>query len=70
MTEIKMSGELLTISVPEAARRLGLSAQGLYTLARRGEFPSIRLGSRVLIPLRAIERMLDEAGQRQRETAA
>lgn len=50
--------ERLTISVPEAARRLGIGRNQGYECARRGEIPTIRLGKRLLVPLAAFEAML------------
>jgi len=54
--------ERLTITVDEAATRLGLSRNGAYEAVRRGEIPSLRIGRRVLVPRAALERMLDRAG--------
>jgi excisionase family DNA binding protein len=44
--------ERLVVSVPEAARLLGISRTHAYELIARGELPSIRLGRRILVPLR------------------
>jgi hypothetical protein len=53
----------LTISVPEAGRRfLGLSRNGSYAAASRGQLPTIRIGRLLRVPVRAMERMLDQAG--------
>jgi excisionase family DNA binding protein len=48
----------LTISVPEAGRRLGIGRNHAYECARRGELPVIRLGHKLVVPLAALERML------------
>jgi excisionase family DNA binding protein len=48
----------LTISVPEAARRLGIGRNQGYECAKRGEIPAIRLGKRMLVPVAAFEAML------------
>jgi hypothetical protein len=57
-----MTDEPLTISVPAAGKRyFGLSEQGSYDAARRGDIPTIRIGSRLRIPVRALEAMLDRA---------
>jgi excisionase family DNA binding protein len=48
----------LAFSVPEAARALGISKTLAYEAAYRGEIPTIRVGSRVLVPRAALERML------------
>jgi hypothetical protein len=56
-----MTDEPLTISVPAAGKRyFGLSEQG-SDAARRGDIPTIRIGSRLRIPVRALEAMLDRA---------
>ena len=50
--------ERLTLTVPEAARKLGISRNAAYEAAQRGEIPSIRVGKRLLVPRAALERML------------
>ncbi len=51
--------ERLVISVPEAADMLGISRRLAYELAARDELPVLRLGGRVLILLRPLERLLE-----------
>jgi helix-turn-helix protein len=52
----------LTMSVPEAGRRyFGLSRNGAYDAAARGEIPTIKIGRLLRVPVRALERMLDHA---------
>ena len=58
-----MLDEKLTISVPEAARRLGIGKNLAYEAIQRGELPSVKVGGRILVPLAALARMLSEAGQ-------
>jgi len=54
-----------TMSVPEAGREyLGLGRDASYQAARRGEIPAIRIGHRWIVPRIAMERMLQEAGQK------
>jgi excisionase family DNA binding protein len=48
----------LTITIPEAAHRLGIGRNQGYECARRGEIPTIRLGKRKVVPLAAFEAML------------
>ena len=48
-----------TLTVEQAANVLGISRGSAYEAIRRGEIPSIRLGRRILVPLPALERMLD-----------
>ena len=56
----------MTISVEEAGRRLGVSRNTAYEAAGRGEIPTIKIGRRLLVPLVAFERLLDQpAGTRQ-----
>jgi helix-turn-helix protein len=61
-----MAFDELTLTVPEAGRRyFGLSAQGAYAAAQKGQIPVIRIGRRLRVPIRALEAMLDRAGQRE-----
>jgi Helix-turn-helix domain len=59
--------EKLTLSVPEAGRIYFdiKSRAGAYAAAQRGDIPTIRIGRRVRVPVRALERMLDNAGGKQ-----
>jgi len=51
----------LTLSVGEAADRLGVSKATLWTLVHRGEIRSILLGRRRLIPVGALDQWIWEA---------
>jgi hypothetical protein len=52
----------LTISVPEAGERYyGLSRNASYAAAARGDIPTVRVGRLLRVPIRAMERKLDEA---------
>lgn len=51
----------LTITITEAAQRLGISKSHAYELAASGDLPALRLGRRVLVPLSALERLLASA---------
>lgn len=57
-------GEKLVLSVAEAAGLLGISRPKAYGLVHSGELPNIRWGSRILIPRKALLKMLDEVGMR------
>ena len=48
----------LTISVPEAGRRLGIGRNTAYEAARLGQLPVIRIGKRMVVPIAAFEAML------------
>ena len=48
-----------TISVPAAGRRyFDLGKNASYAAAARGEIPVIRIGSRLRVPVAALERMM------------
>ena len=52
----------LTLSVPAAGKKyFGLSRNGAYDAAARGDLPTIRIGRLLRVPVRALERMLDRA---------
>jgi hypothetical protein len=52
-----------TISVPEAGRQyFELGKNASYAAAARGEIPVIKIGSKLRVPVIALERMLAEAG--------
>jgi hypothetical protein len=60
-----MEKESLTITVPEAGKRyFGLSRNGAYAAAGRGEIPTIKIGRLLRVPVRALEQMLESAGPR------
>jgi hypothetical protein len=54
----------LTLSVPEAGKRyFGLSRNGSYYAAARGELPVVKVGRLLRVPVRAMEAMLDRASK-------
>jgi len=55
----------LTVSVPEAGKRyFNLSRNASYAAAKRGEIPVIPIGRLLRVPVRAMERKLDNASER------
>ena len=51
----------LTMTVPEAGKRyFGLSRNGSYDAAARGEIPTIRIGKLLRVPIKRMERLLEE----------
>jgi excisionase family DNA binding protein len=50
-----------TLTVPEVASILGISRSSAFEAAKSGQLPTIRLGTRLLIPKAALEKLL-EAG--------
>ena len=59
----------LAVSVSEAAFRLGIGRTLTYDLIRRGEIHALKLGTRTVIPVTEIARVLALAGSPQAETA-
>lgn len=53
----------LTVSVAEAAERVGVSDWLIYRLINEGKFPHRRLGRRIVIPVHALERWIDQTDQ-------
>jgi hypothetical protein len=59
----------LTLTVPDAGKRyFGLSRNGSYDAAARGDLPAIRIGRLLRVPVRALEQMLEQAGQPPKDT--
>jgi hypothetical protein len=57
-----MTAQSLTITVPAAgATYFGLSRNGSYIAARRGDIPTVRIGKLLRVPVRQLEAMLDGA---------
>ena len=48
----------LTVNVEEFAQIVGIGRNTAYECVRRGVIPSIRLGRRIIIPVKAIERLI------------
>ena len=55
--------EKRTISVEEAGQYLGIGRSAAYEGVRSGDIPAIRIGRRWLVPVAALDRMLNQAGQ-------
>jgi excisionase family DNA binding protein len=49
----------LVLSIAEAAEVLGVSDDLIYELTARGELPCLRLGRRKVIPIVAIQAVVD-----------
>ena len=48
-------------TVPETARRLGITRSAAYAYVKAGILPAIKLGGRLLIPAAAVLALVDEA---------
>ena len=53
------------ISIPEVARRLGVSTVTAYRLAASYGFPTIRIGRRLLVSEKSFAQWLDEQSAKQ-----
>jgi hypothetical protein len=51
--------ERLAISVPEAGELVDIGRSAAYDAAKRGDFPTIRVGGRLLVPLKKFQRMFE-----------
>jgi len=55
-----------TLTVPDAGRRyFDLGRNASYEAARRGDIPTIRIGRLLRVPVVALERKLERAGEGQ-----
>jgi excisionase family DNA binding protein len=57
-----VTDDRLVYEVPEAGAMLGLTRNGSYEAAKRGDIPTIRIGKLIRVPKAAFHRMLEEAG--------
>lgn len=55
-----MESERLTLTIEETAKVLGIGRQLAYDKVKTGEIPVIRIGRRLLVPRRALEKLLEE----------
>lgn len=53
--------KVVTYRIDEAAKVLGISRNGCYEAARRGEVPTVRIGRRLLVPKAALDKLLNGA---------
>ena len=49
----------LALSVAEMAETLGISRTTAYELVNREDFPSMRIGQRIIVPVDALDRWLE-----------
>ena len=54
--------ERLVYTVAEVGEILGLTRNAAYDAAKRGDFPTIRIGRLIRIPKAALHAMIDAAG--------
>jgi hypothetical protein len=62
-----MTEPVKTMTVPDAGRiYYGLSRNGSYEAAKRGDIPTIKIGKLLRVPVRALEEMLNAASRQPR----
>ena len=50
----------LTLSIEEAAKVLGIGRNLCYERVKTGEIPVIKIGRRLVVPKKALEKLLEE----------
>jgi excisionase family DNA binding protein len=64
-TEQKEVEKSLVLNVwPDVGKALNLSKPTVYGLVRQGVIPSIRFGRRVVVPVKALNELLDSASKK------
>jgi len=53
-----------TLTADEVAEALGVSVGLIYEAARQGQLPFLRIGRRLVMPVSALERLLDSRAER------
>jgi excisionase family DNA binding protein len=54
----------LVYTVIEAGALLGLTKNGSYLAAKRGDLPTIRIGKLIFVPKAALHDLIERAGQK------
>ena len=57
---------VLAVSVPEAAKKIGVSRNTAYGLCQSGLLPSVKLGGRIIVPMKRLEEFLDKMSREPR----
>ena len=57
-TENQDDGRRETVSVERAGQIVGISRTAAYAAVARGDLPSLRIGRRVVVPRKALDRLL------------
>jgi len=51
-----------TLTVEELSKRIGIGRNTAYEAVKRGEVPSIKIGRRILVPIKALNNWLENGG--------
>jgi excisionase family DNA binding protein len=57
--EAQLEPERQTVSIPEFGRILGVGRNSAYKAVQRGEVRAIKIGGRMVIPRKEVERLLN-----------
>lgn len=57
----------LTISIPDAARLMGVGKNRVYEMAKSGQIPVLKIGNRYIIPKANFEAWLTEQAENHAE---
>ena len=60
-TAIPAPADVLLLSIPQAARRLGICRSSVYSLIQSGALPTLKSGRRTLIEAAALPAMIARA---------
>ena len=58
-TENTLDGQL-TVNVKQLAEMIGLNESSIYQLTSQRRIPHVKIGRRVLFPVKAVEKWLEE----------
>jgi excisionase family DNA binding protein len=61
MPDTKQNPERRALSVEEAARAVGISRATLYRLVQQRRLATVKIGSRRLVPVTALDNLLEKA---------
>jgi len=64
------AGDRQWLSISELAKELGMSQMTLYRVIAAGEFPAVRIGRRLFVPARVLDRLAESALATGREVSA
>ena len=59
-SDTKQNVPRLALTIPEAARSIGISVRSLWTKINMKEIPHLRIGRRVVVPVDLLRKWLDE----------
>jgi len=65
--QLGQDGSLEKLAVPlwpDAGKALGLSRNHTYDAAKAGEIPTVKFGRTIRVPVAALRKMLEDAGQK------